>query len=52
MGDIFQKKTDIFFSFSSIPNVFGIAEVSLIEKFDEWGKDHNATLKKVLQVCR
>ena len=43
-GDIFPKKIDKFFS--SIPNVFGIADDILIACFDEWDKDHDKMLKK------
>ena len=33
-------------------NVFGIGQDILIAGFNEWGKDHDKTLEKVLQVCR
>ena len=45
-----QKKIDE--KVSGIPNVFGIVDDILIAGFDEWGKDHNETLKKVCAVCR
>ena len=35
-----------------MPNILSIADDILIEGFDEWGKDHDGTLEKVLQVCR
>ena len=46
---MFQMKIDELFN--SMPNVFGIASESLIAGFDEWGKDHDDMLEKVLQVC-
>ena len=41
-GDIFYKKIDELFS--SIPNIFGIADDILIPGFDKQGKDHEETL--------
>ena len=38
-------------SFSGVPNVFGIADI-LIGGFDEWSKDHDQTLEKVLWIDR
>ena len=46
--DMFKKKMD---NFSSMLNVFVIANDILIAGFDEWGKDHDATLERVLCVC-
>ena len=43
MGDMFQKKTDELFS--SMLNVFGIADDILIPSFDEWGKGHDEMLE-------
>ena len=48
-SDMFQKKIDELFS--GIPNVFSIADEILISDFDEQGRDHDATLDKVLRVC-
>ena len=33
-------------------NVLNTANDILIKGFDEWGKDHDDKLEKVLQVCR
>ena len=49
MIDIFQKKIDELFS--SMPNIFSIADDILIAGFDKYGKDHDATLDKVPRVC-
>ena len=49
-GYMFLKKTDELFH--GISNVFAIADDILIAWFDGLGKDHNATLGKVLRVCR
>ena len=46
-GDIFQKKIDELYI--GIPNVFCIADHILTTNFDEQGRDHDATLQKVLQ---
>ena len=45
---MFQKK--IYELFSSIPNVIGIVDETLITGFDQQGKDHDETLEKVLWV--
>ena len=37
--------------FSSMSNVFCIADDILIAGFDKWGKDHDETLQKVLQTA-
>ena len=50
VGDMFQKKINKLFS--SMPNVFSIADDILIAGFDEQGKDHNETLNEVLQIYR
>ena len=50
VGDKFQKKIDALFS--SIPNIVGIVGDILIGGFDEFGKDHNKMLEKVLQISR
>ena len=48
-GDKLQRKIDeIFQGFS---NVFGIADDIVIAGFDDLGRDHNATLEKVLRIC-
>ena len=46
---MFQKKIDILFS--DMPNLFSIADDILIAGLNEWGNDHDETLRKVLQVC-
>ena len=50
VGDMFQKKIGKLFS--GMPNVFGVADMILITGFDEWSKDHDKTLEKVLHICR
>ena len=50
VSDMFQKK--IVKLFSSMPNEFSIADDILIAGFDKQEKDHNATLDKVLTICR
>ena len=47
---MFQRKIDELFL--GLPNVFGIADDILIEGFDEMGRAHDATLNKVLRICR
>ena len=47
---MFQKEIDELFS--SMSNVFCIADDILIAGFDEQYKDHYETLDKVLQVYR
>ena len=49
-GDMFQRKIDKLFN--RIPNVFSIADDILIAGFDELGRGHDATLDKVLRICR
>ena len=41
---MFQKKINKLFS--SMPNIFGIANVISFAGFDEWGKDHGEMLEK------
>ena len=48
-GDIFQKKIDE--HCNGMPNVFSIANDILIAEFVELGRDHDATLDKVLRIC-
>ena len=50
MGDMFLKKIDEIFS--GMQNIFSIADDILIAGFNVQGKDHDATLDKVLRVCR
>ena len=50
MGDMFQKKTEEIFN--GVPNGFSIADDILIAHFDKHGRDHDATLDKVLRICR
>ena len=45
-----QKKIDDIFS--SMFNVFSIADDILVAGFDELGRDHNMVLDKVLRKCR
>ena len=44
------KLTDA--SSGGMPNVFSIADDILIAGVNEQGKDHDATLDKLLRVCR
>ena len=37
--------------FNGMPNVFSIADDILIARFDELGRDHDATLGKMLRIC-
>ena len=48
-GNMIQKKIDEMFC--GMPNVFGIADDSLISGSDKQGKDHDKTLDKVLKIC-
>ena len=50
VGDMLQKKTDDIFS--GMPNVFSIADYVILTGFMEQGRDHDATLDKVLRICR
>ena len=47
---MFQRKKDELFQ--GLPNVFGIVDNILIAEFDDMGRDHDATLYKVLRICR
>ena len=48
-GDMCQKKI----SYSQgLSNLFGIADDILIAGFIDMGRDHDATLTKVLTICR
>ena len=38
--------------FQNVPNVFGIADDILVVGFDIYGKDHDDTLQKILQIYR
>ena len=49
-GNSFRKKTDELFH--GLPNVFGIADDICIVGFDKVGRNHDATLDKVLRICR
>ena len=49
-GYMFQRKIDKLFN--DISNVFGIANDILIAGFDANDRDHDASLKQVLQTCR
>ena len=49
MDDMFQKIDELL---KGMPNVFGLADDILITGFDELGRDYNATLDKVLRICR
>ena len=47
---MFQSNIDKLFQ--GLPNVFGIADDILIAGFDDMERDHDATLDKVLKICR
>ena len=48
--DMFHRRTDQLFQ--GLLNVFGIADEILIAGFSDLGRDHDATLAKVLRICR
>ena len=50
MGIMFLMKIDTLFNVMS--NVFGIANDILFGGNDEQGRDHYATLYKILRICR
>ena len=50
MYDMFQENIDELCS--GMPNVFSIADDILIAGFDELGRNHNATLDRMLRICR
>ena len=45
---MFQGKISEFLK--GLPNVFGIADDSLIVGYDAEGRDHNRTLRQVMQI--
>ena len=47
---MFQRKIDELFQ--GLPTVFGIADNILIAGFDDLERDHDATIDKVLRICR
>ena len=49
-GDIFQKKIEKLYH--GLPNVFSMADDTLTAGFDEIGRYYDATLDKVLRICR
>ena len=49
-GNMFQHKIDE--TFNDIPNVFGIADNTLVIGYDKDGTDHNETVYKVLKCCQ
>ena len=46
---MFQQK--IYEIFKGLPNVFCIANDILIVAYDEYGWEHDKTLKWVIQIC-
>ena len=50
VGDMFQKKTDEIFS--GMPNVFSIADDILMQVLMTMAETHNATLDKILRICK
>ena len=49
MEDMFQRKINEIFK--GLPNVFCIADDILIVGYDHNGRDHDRTLKQVVQFC-
>ena len=47
---MFQKKIDELFS--GMPNVFSIADDTLLVGYDEQGREHDEMLEKVEWLCR
>ena len=47
---MFQKKR--YKIFKDFPNVFGIVDDILVERYKADGKDHEDTLQKVVKTCR
>ena len=47
---MFQKNIDEIFN--GMPNAFSIADDIVIADFNEQDTDHDATLDKVLRICR
>ena len=47
---MFQHKIDEIFS--DMPNIFGIADNILVIGYDEDRADHDATVHKVLRLCK
>ena len=45
-----KKKIDELFY--ELPNMFGIADDIFIARSDDMGRDYDATLDKVLRICR
>ena len=48
-GDMFQQKIDHFFK--DLPNVFGTVEDIVIVGYHADGRDHDRTIRKVMQIC-
>ena len=48
VGDMFQQKHDEIFKV--LPNIFGTADI-LIVGYDSDDRNHNMTLRKVMQIC-
>ena len=49
-GDMFQQRIDELFQ--GLPIMFGIADDIIIVGFNDMGRDHDATLSKVLKICK
>ena len=47
--DMLKKKIDKVFK--GLPNVFGIADDILIIRYAADGRDHDRTLRQVMQIC-
>ena len=50
MGDMLQQKIDKIFQ--ELPNVFGIAYDILIIGFGENSREHEGTLRWVMEICQ
>ena len=49
-GDMFHRKIDKLFQ--RLPYMFGIVDDILTAWLNDMGRDHNATVQKVLRICR
>ena len=47
---MFQRRMDEIFK--ELPNMFGIADDTLVVGYDDYDRDHDNTLRRVLQICR
>ena len=50
VGGMFQQKIDEIFP--ELPNLFGFEDDILIVPFNDDGREHNRTLRQVMEVCQ